>query len=186
MSAAADHNRKRRRLYGWRDFVLDRLPYAAAFLIGVLFVAAVLYLDVKQSGVQPQSGSILYLAILAVFALCVWLAYDGLRKRAFYRELNAAAGKLHELDAPLVLHSAATREQKAIGRLLAGLHEAYREELTRIGREQNIRHHFTVRWVHQMKTPLSVIDLLVQESAMQGGAAEPAVRDRNRSILEET
>ncbi|WP_123039521.1 sensor histidine kinase [Cohnella candidum] len=177
---------RRQPAYGWRDFALDRLPFVAAFLVGITFVAAVILLDVHQSGTDVSSGSLLYLAILAVFTLGAWLAYDGFRKRAFYRELNAAAVRSHELDAPLVLHSASTREHQAVARLLGGLHEAYAGELARSRREQEIRRHFTMQWVHQMKTPLAVIDLLLQESALEGRPEGAPPDGRDRSIAEET
>lgn len=172
--------------YGWRDYARDKLPYAAAFLFSLLLAAAVIGLDIRQSGGRLQGGSLWYVAVLAVFVLGSWLLFDGWRTRSYYRQLNAAAERFGQLDAPLVLRSAATREQQAFGRLLLDLHEAYRNELEARSRQAEIRHHFTLQWVHQMKTPLSVIDLLVQQSAIADDMAGEPDRGRDRSILEET
>ncbi|WP_276354174.1 sensor histidine kinase [Cohnella caldifontis] len=171
--------------YGWGDFLRDRLSYAIALFAGVLLLAAVVDLDVRQTG-RLSAGSLFYLLLLALFVLGAWLAVDYYRKKPYYLELNAAAARLPDLDAPLALRTASSREQEAVVRLVEGLHEAYRNELNRIRREQDIRHHFTMRWVHQMKTPLSVIDLLAQESARPGEGGGFAEEERGRSILEET
>jgi len=172
--------------YGWRDYARDKLPYAAAFIVSLLLAAAVIGLDLRQSNGRLHGGSLWYVAVLAVFVLGIWLLFDWWRSRAYYRQLNAAAERFGQLDAPLVLRSAATREQQAFGRLLHDLHEAYRNELEARRRQAEIHHHFTMQWVHQMKTPLSVIDLLVQQSAIDGSEAGSPDRDRDRSILEET
>lgn len=177
----------KRPAYGWRDYARDKLPYAAAFVLTLLLAAAVIGLDIRQSGGRLHGGSLWYVAVLALFVLSAWLLFEWWRNRSYYRQLNAAAERFGQLDAPLVLRSAATREQRAFSRLLHDLHEAYRNELDARRRQAEIHYHFTMQWVHQMKTPLSVIDLLVQQSEMQGGdAGGQQDRDRGRSILEES
>lgn len=179
-------NGGKRPAYGWRDYARDKLPYAAAFLLSLLLAAAVIGLDLRQSNGRLHGASLWYVAVLAVFVLGAWLLFDGWRSRSYYRQLNAAAERFGQLDAPLVLRSAATREQQAFGRLLHDLHEACRNELEARGRQAEIHHHFTMQWVHQMKTPISVIDLLVQQSSMDAGEDGPPDKSRDRSILEET
>ncbi len=178
-------NGGKRAAYGWREYAMDKLPYAVAFCFSLLLAAAVIGLDLRQSNGRLHGGSLLYVAVLAVFVLGIWVLFDWWRNRSYYRQLNAAAERFGRLDAPLVLRSAATREQQAFGRLLHDLHEAYRNELEASRRQAEIHHHFTMQWVHQMKTPLSVIDLLVQPSAIPGDTGQ-SDRSRDRSILEET
>ncbi|MFB9327361.1 sensor histidine kinase [Paenibacillus aurantiacus] len=152
-------------------FLADKLPYIAAFLLALVLSETALVLSLAGKGLALDATSIAYAFVLALFGLLLWLLADYLRQRAYFRELGEAlrAGKL---DAALQIQSGATRDQRAVQRLIARQHEAYMDELGRYRRQQELHQHFTHQWVHQMKTPVSVIDLLAQQGGEE--AAEEA------------
>ncbi|TYP71321.1 sensor histidine kinase [Paenibacillus methanolicus] len=160
-------------------YVADKAWYIAAFLLALALSETALVLALATQGLKLDAASIVYAFMLALFFLLVWLLADYVRQRSYFRELGEAlrAGKL---EAALQIRSGVTRDQRAVQRLIARQHEAYMDELGRYRRQQEVHQHFTHQWVHQMKTPVSVIDLLGQQ-----GAEEPDAGDVFASIREE-
>ncbi|MFC4103011.1 sensor histidine kinase [Paenibacillus xanthanilyticus] len=160
-------------------YLADKAWYIAAFLLALALSETALVLALASQGLKPDAASIVYAFVLALFFLLVWLLADYVRQRSYFRELGEAlrAGKL---EAALQIRSGVTRDQLAVQRLIARQHEAYMDELGRYRRQQELHRHFTHQWVHQMKTPVSVIDLLAQQ-----GGEETEAGDSFASIREE-
>lgn len=152
-------------------FLADKVPYIAAFLLALTLSETALVLSLASKGLNLDAASICYAFVLALFGLLMWLLADYLRQRSYFRELSGAL-RSGKLDAALQIRSGVTRDQLAVQRLIARQHEAYMDELGRYRRQQELHQHFTHQWVHQMKTPVSVIDLLAQQGAEEAEAAE--------------
>ncbi|MBW7455066.1 sensor histidine kinase, partial [Paenibacillus sepulcri] len=85
------------------------------------------------------------------------------------------------------VRSGVTGDQLAVQRLLQAQHEAYMNELSRYRKQQEIHQHFIHQWVHQMKTPISVIDLMIQHAEQaQEENNSPSSTQSLSSIREET
>lgn len=166
-----------------RAYLWDRKVLIATYLIGSLLACAMFSLD-KLRYERADAGLVYYYAELAVFLLIIGLAVDYLRQRSYYKQLQDAIEHGTELKASMVITSGVTKEQIAVQRLLAAQYGAYLTELSHYRRQQEQHNHFVLQWVHHMKTPVSVIDLLVQE-ALQEQDAPPAHSDRLQSIREE-
>jgi signal transduction histidine kinase len=137
-----------------RDVLLDQLPLVVAYTLAVAFLLLVVHL-----GVAPLSwGQAGYVLLLALVTLAVVLAMDVLRKAVFRREVaRRLAEGLAAVTAPLP--QPASREQRAFARLLEAAQGAAAAELADLRRQSEDHRTFVDMWVHQMKTPVSVIQL---------------------------
>lgn len=167
-----------------RAYLWDRKFIIALYLLGCLLACAMFLLDKLRYEGRADAGLVYYYAELALFLLIAGLTVDFLRQRNYYKQLQDAIDHGTELKASMGITSGITREQLAVQRLLAAQYGAYLTELSQYRRQQEQHNHFVLQWVHHMKTPVSVIDLLVQE-ALQERAVEQADKERLQSIREE-
>jgi signal transduction histidine kinase len=164
-----------------RDYVLDRLALLLAFFVALAFLLLVIHL-----GVRPlRIGEVGYIALLAVVAAAVILAVDYLRHTAFRTEVRR---RLTERDhSAAALPRGASREQRAIADLLAAVNARAAGELQR-GRSASEHHRaFTDLWVHQMKTPVAVLELTAEQqlARLGGGDVSDPATEAWRSVAEE-
>lgn len=167
-----------------RDFLADRVPYIAVYLFNIALVVLVIELDLLLRDVSLNAGNLTYIAVLSIAGVALYLVIDYIRQRSFYRELNDLNGR-QEMDDVLHLQSAVTREQQALQRLVHDNYRRYADRLTQYRQQQEQHRHFVQQWVHQMKTPVSVIQLLTQQSVAGGNGAESDPLKLARSIEEE-
>ena len=143
-----------------RDYLLDRLPLLAGFAVALLFLLLVVHL-----GVAPLSlGDAAYIVLLGAVATAALLAVDHRRQRPFRRavarRLEAPEGV--ELGAA-PLPPAKTREQRAFAELMARAQRQALGALQEHRRSAEQHRSFVDLWVHQMKTPLAVLELTAEQ-----------------------
>lgn len=102
---------------------------------------------------------ILYSLFLFSFVSVVYLVYQYIRQRSFYKRLSQPFTTMDEVYEA----KATTPVYQALTRLLKSSHALYQEELSSQAKKQEEHLVFMDLWVHQMKTPLSVIDLTARE-----------------------
>ena len=100
-----------------------------------------------------------YVVFLSFFFLFIYLAYDYYRHRQFYKRLSEP---LNTLDASLEKIEE-TPLSTALNQLLKDQYNLFQQQIQEAEREQEEHLLFMDRWVHQMKTPLSVIDLMAAD-----------------------
>jgi two-component system, OmpR family, sensor histidine kinase YxdK len=113
-----------------------------------------------------------YAIFLSFFLFCCFLFYRYSSRRYFYKRLS---NPLERLDASLE-RTDQTAIADALDQLTRSQYQLYIEELQKAQESQEEHLLFMDRWVHQMKTPLSVIELTAQ------GLDEP----ESSTIREET
>lgn len=101
----------------------------------------------------------LYVVFLAFFFLVIYLAYDYYRHRQFYKRLSEP---LETLDQSLEEIEEAPLSQ-ALYQLLKSQYSLYQQRIQEAEYTQEEHLLFMDRWVHQMKTPLSVIELMAED-----------------------
>lgn len=100
----------------------------------------------------------LYSVFLGAFLTAVYLAYHYVSRRRFYGLLSKP------LQVPEdVLQRDLTPIGEALQELLRAQYRYYQQQLDQNRHEQREHLTFMDQWVHQMKTPLSVIELTVQQ-----------------------
>lgn len=143
-----------------------------ALLIGVQAVQFTVMLAIFWLDGYRATGPALYAAFLGFFFLGCYLSYIYLSRRPFYERLSRP---LESLDDSL-RQTAAGPLSSALDRLLRDQYKLYQQRIKSLENQQRQHLTFMEQWVHQMKTPLSVIELTAQ------GLDEPD----SSSIREET
>lgn len=99
-----------------------------------------------------------YALLLSVTCLLLYLGYQYFSRREVYRKLTTPPGKLEELIDP----SGETPLALALDARMEAGYRLFQEELYKYRSQMETNTAFTNRWVHQMKTPLSVIQLTLE------------------------
>ncbi|WP_281167990.1 sensor histidine kinase [Paenibacillus assamensis] len=149
-------------------FIRDRLLFFLTALVIIVLGVVLMELDrVRLSKGINDIGTTTYFIIVSLFFIGVWLVIDFIRQRAYYRQLHIAIEHPPVMQAAAIIQSTVTQEQRLVARLLEQQQSAYLNELRSYHRQQERHNHFVLQWVHNMKTPVSVMDLLMQEAIQQ-------------------
>lgn len=139
-------------------------------------IAAVYWLGARRS--EAVAG---YAVLLGVFWISVYLFIHYQRNKKFYARLASAPDSLDQMlekldHAPM---------SQALEQLLQSQYRMMHQQLVAWEQQKNTHQTFINQWVHQMKTPLSVIDLTLQEqSASPYTASIREETDRLRAGLD--
>lgn len=121
----------------------------------------------------------LYSIFLGIFLLSCYLIYHYISRRRYYQRLSEPMLKL---DASFRAMDAAPISE-AMELLLHTQYKHYQTQLNHAQAQQSQHLTFMDQWVHQMKTPLSVIELTVQQMDEPEGASIRAELEQMRSNL---
>ncbi|HWO95695.1 MAG TPA: sensor histidine kinase [Bacillus sp. (in: firmicutes)] len=166
-------------------FLRDRLIYVlSGFLIISTGVCLMLLENARYPGLMDTSP-IYYFVAATAFFLILGLAVDYIRQREYYKQLRNAIERSDEIHVEAIVQSAVTAEQQLVARLLDQQMSAYLNKLGAYRRQQELHNHFVLQWVHHMKTPLSVIDLLLQETTKELPSSEKELKELAFSLHEE-
>lgn len=159
-------------------FLRDRLLYILVFalIIGVFIV--LMLLEKERNPGFIDLNTIYYFIVLAIIFVLLWLMADYLRQRAYFKQLLEAIARSGELQASSIVRSVVTKEQQLVTQLLEEQHRSYLNELGKYRRQQEFHNHFVLQWVHHMKTPVSVIDLLAQEALQK-----PSLQEEEKQLV---
>ncbi|MGI6130895.1 MAG: sensor histidine kinase [Bacillota bacterium] len=149
--------------------ILAYLASRAAFIIFHLFAGAlaiaVIQLDLLQTGGSGLTyGSAAYIVVLHAAMLGIAVVIDYSRQYAFFRRAREIAAAPDPIALVPSLPAPSCAEQRILSRLANAAYTSHTAEALKREEQSQMHVDFTNRWVHAMKTPVSVIDLLVQQS----------------------
>ncbi|WP_161780733.1 sensor histidine kinase [Tumebacillus flagellatus] len=165
-----------------RDYLLDQARLILFWLVGICLLLALFCLYITSRHVNYSLAILLYGAGLGLFPLVLHLGIDYWQRRPFYLAVNARLDGERVLEEALTLDDARTREQRALQDLLHAYYYSYEKELRGLEEQRKFTELFVNRFAHQMKTPLTVIQLLEGELQGEGqpGIAASLQEERNR------
>ncbi|MGE7130878.1 sensor histidine kinase [Lysinibacillus xylanilyticus] len=138
-----------------RLFLKEHIPLIL-YTIGQLFIILLIY----WFDGYPHILTALYAVFLGVFLLIGYLIYRYFTHISFYNRLSNPRITTNEL----IKNSDTPPLSIALDRLLQMQDKNYQDQLKKWERKQQEQMTFMNHWVHQMKTPLSVIELITQDS----------------------
>lgn len=137
-----------------RLFIREHVPLIMAQCIQFIFIIGIIWL----AGFREWQ-ILIYAFGIGVFFLVGYLLYYYMTRRQLYRRLEKAFLSLDESLRPTDTAPLST----AFDQLIQSQYKCYIEKVNNIENTKNQHLEFIDRWVHQMKTPLSVIELTAQD-----------------------
>ena len=157
-------------------FWKDQLPLLLFYLLQMLLVPSLYWL----TGEDRPLSIILYGILLSTFILLLYLGYRYIQ----YRKLYTALCDPIFLTQEHLLSMGEAPLPEAIHELLQLIDRQYQEQVNTHVRQMDQHIVFMNRWVHQMKTPLSVIQLTLQDLENEAATSIQEELERLRRGLE--
>ncbi|AIQ72705.1 MULTISPECIES: sensor histidine kinase [Paenibacillus] len=159
-----------------RLFWRDQISLILFYLLQMLLIPLLYWL----SGENRPISIMLYGIALSTVVLLLYLGYRYVQHRRLYAALSEPMDMLQKHlvslgDTPL---------SEAIHELLQLIDRQYQEQVNAHARQMDQHIVFMNRWVHQMKTPLSVIQLTLKDLEEEAAASIQEELERLRGGLE--
>jgi len=167
----------------WLAFIRDRIALILAFVASTGLSMIVTWLSLLGQNVRIGADNVVYMFLLGLFMFSAAILWDGMRQREYRMSVRSAIEHGSKLEAFVILRDPVTHEQAQFQEMAYEQFKAYHDELDKLQQNRDMQQYFTDQWVHLMKTPVSVIELNVQ----QAGRVE-TVEDAQallRSVAEE-
>ncbi|KXH84126.1 sensor histidine kinase [Sporosarcina sp. HYO08] len=134
-------------------FLKEHLPFIIFQMILVLFILLLYWLDGFRS-----VNTAIYSICMGMLLTIGFLGGKFIMRRSFY---NTISRKPRKMEEALIRH-VQTPEHRQVVSFTRELYKLYQKEVQMLYTSQHRHLHFMNQWVHQMKTPISVIGLLLQ------------------------
>lgn len=157
-----------------KDFFKDKLFYAVVYFFSNALVILIMYLSLIINKVKFSEGSVFYAFLISTFFFIVFLIYDYYKNKNFKSQLNGILNSEEDLDYILNIGAPNTEEQAMFKRILIKLYKICNNKTIKYEEEHKQYIYFVNQWVHQMKTSVSVINLILQDE----------VNEENKKVFE--
>lgn len=147
----------------FRDFFKERIFYLVIYLGAVSLAFLVMIFTINISKVNVKASSIIYVYGVSIVFYLIFIGYEYYKSKGFYKKLSELLKSDDIIDDSVYVEKGKTLEQKLFVKVLNKIHREYKNELYKYEDMEKSFSVFTSQWVHQMKTPVSVINLLLQE-----------------------
>lgn len=147
----------------FKKHLKDRIGYAAVFFINTLLVILTMNLTLIINERKIPKENIFYAFLISTALFLIYIIFDYIRVKPFYNDLNKASDSNGDLDSILNMAEAKTVEQLVFNKILHQFYKTCNDKLSKYEENQKQYICFINQWVHQMKTPVSVISLLLQD-----------------------
>lgn len=140
-----------------RDFLKDQLSWILFFYAQLALILIVVQLATSLNGTKLDSENLLYIVLLTTVFLTIFLGLRYYRWKELYHFTNEKPQKSTWMpDTPNQLTSKMSDHfQKQ--------YEDYKHQLEQLEEKRKLESSFMQQWIHQMKTPLSVLRLILEK-----------------------
>lgn len=149
----------------WTAYLLDRKYLILFYIVLMAFITAVIFLD---PAVKIWVDDILYLNVGSLFLFLLYLGGSYERKKKYYQQLQTLL-QTQQNDLIYQLPEAMNYEQKIFQQLLIQMYSELSQDVERINAEKKENFEYICSWVHEMKTPLSVSSLIIENHRGKNG-----------------
>lgn len=137
-----------------KDFLRDSLPFILFFYSQCLLIIGIAQLAAVIAGTSLGIDIIIYLFVLPTSCLIIFLLFRYYKMRKFYRGFHQTSDSLPESPNKLLENVTAQYDLQT---------KHYEEEIHQLEQQKQLEFNFMQQWVHQMKTPVSVMHLTLQK-----------------------
>jgi signal transduction histidine kinase len=135
------------------------------FFVNSLLIAVFFAVSIKES-VEWFYPFLISTFLIGLFLIIRWFQYYPFNSRLTKNGTDAN----YDL-------SPSSCEQHLVGSVIEKIHHSYLEQIVRVQSAHKNNRHFFTQWIHNMKTPVSVIDLVIQRIQRTDISLDAAVFD---------
>lgn len=139
-----------------KKFIKDRFLLICFYLFNLICVISFFYLS------ESANTEFFYPFSIGVFLLFLYLVIDWFR---YYQTNRAIELMLSGQYAEIEPH---TEEQKAFRQLIVNLIREHKDKYNEMAEQNQERMYFFSHWLHYLKTPVSVIELIINKKGETG------------------
>ena len=144
-------------MVGMKLFLKEHFAFIIFQVVVVLFFLTIFWLE----GFRDLNTAV-YVFTISWFLIGAFLSVRYMLRRKFYQKILTTPTSM---DAALN-RSAKTTENGVIEDYMHELYRTYQNEVQTLYATQDRQYKFMNQWIHQMKTPISVLELLIQEEEL--------------------
>lgn len=144
-----------------KGFLKDRIGYIIVYFAGVAICILIMCLTLIINKSEFSKENVLYAILISTIFFLIFMVYEYYRMKPFYKNLITMLESNEELNYILNSEDAKTSEQRIYKELLSKIYKIHSEKLFKYEESHREYIYFINQWVHQMKTPVSVINLIL-------------------------
>lgn len=165
------------------DFLKDRIAYTVVYFTSISIVILVMYLTILIKTADLPLQNIIYAYLVSIVIYSIFIIYEYSKVRLFYKQLAETLNSENIMESILNISETRTMEQKLFNKVLSRLHRFFESKILKYEETQTHNLNFINQWVHQMKTPVSVINLILQEeNTAELKETFDSIREENEKI----
>lgn len=157
----------------WVKFIKDHWLYSLIYFIAIVCIILFYQLNSKTP------VELLYPLSIGIYAYLILLILRGITYFGFL-------GRLHKsISNPQYDLRPHTREQQEVNMVVGAVHQSYIRQLHALQAEHTAEQHFLSQWIHNLKTPISVIALTTQKpinSVSEAAEALNSISEENDKL----
>ncbi|MDN4493157.1 sensor histidine kinase [Ureibacillus aquaedulcis] len=139
---------------GLKLFIKEHISFVLFEVVIVLFILSLYWLD----GFRNMSTAI-YTIIISFILIISFLGFRYFRRQSYLNKISCLPRTMDDA----LQKNAKSPEHIQTESYLHELYRVYQHEVQALYASQNRQEKFLNQWIHQMKTPVSVLELLLQE-----------------------
>lgn len=159
---------------GLKLFIAEHVSYLIFQLFIVLFVLLIYWLE----GFRNFDTAI-YSIVMSILLISSFLTIRYMLRRRYLKKITELPQRMDDA----LQKNAKTPEYYETEKYMHELYRHYQHEVQALYAKQTRQYKFTNQWIHQMKTPVAVLELLLQEEELDKRSVQEEV-DRLKSGLE--
>ncbi|MBK1811494.1 sensor histidine kinase [Clostridium sp. YIM B02505] len=153
------------------DFLKDNIGYTVTFYISIGVVLLYYFItgDIRDITYPILITSIIFIIFLSIQFVKFYSFNINIKD-----SINSEKNKMFE----------GTNEQKYFLSILKDLQEEYLKEISRMSSDSSTYKYFISQWIHNMKTPVSIISLVLQKAKYERENLEEEKNDMDKALEE--
>lgn len=167
----------------FKDYFKDKLLYIVIYFINTFLVILVMMLDLIIRKESLKLSNIIYAFMLSFVLLGFLISVDYFKKKKFYDVINYGMEKEENLQYIFNIPDNINNEYDLFKKVLTRNYLIYLNSLDKYKRMSKTQMDFNNRWIHEMKTPMSVIKLMLENEKDKN--IDKNTRNNYESIEEE-
>lgn len=149
-------------MMNFKDYLKDRLIFILLYFLSTALIVIIMMLDILIRKDELNLYNIAYAFLMSIMILTVIILLDYNRKNKFYNAIDYQIKSIDDLNYMFNIPDNINTEYDFLKKLLVKDYNVYVNTLEKYRKSFKTQTDFNNRWVHQMKTPISVIRLLLE------------------------